>query len=293
MKRLLFLVLCTGFFAREADAQSFEFWGDISISLNSIDDNNAIARVDAMLAIPLASVGERQVSFEFGTFAYFLKGDRPHETYAALVLDDRWRVGAVRPAYDLALPSVFAFAAPSVANTRAEYVRAHATTEAMRFNSVPWGVSYTAEAGKTEWAISAHDASPLQGGFRSASVAAVWQDAPFQLAFAVEGVWDPRNSFDGINAKVGGRWVQGDWDLGVAFLHPDANSRPDAVAIDVTYSVLSRVDLSVFGEITEDPDDDAYGMAAIYEITPASDIGFAATTTGGDGEFHLTYTRRY
>lgn len=285
---LLFLALSP---AHKAGAQSFDFWGDISIGANGLEDYNAIGRIDATISLSFAQIEDRPLSVELGTFAYFIRHDRPHETYVSLVFDDRWRLGAVRPAYDLVLPSVFAFTAPAVANVRAEYVRAHATTEAMRLNSVPWGVSYTGQTGETEWAVSAHDAQ--DGDFASVSGGLRWTGSPVKFAIATELVWDPRGSFQGVNAKAGGRWSPEPWEIGLTYLHPDANRRPDALALDVTYQVAPRVSLLAFGEITDNGHDEAYGLGARYAATSVSEIVFSGTTGQTGDILHLTYSRRH
>lgn len=108
-----------------------------------VEGGTGIGFVDATLTIPLARRGP--LDLEIGTYLFALDGKRPHETCAAVVWDDTWRLGAVRPAYDLVLPSVFARAAPHLAYDRAEYSRALATVEAMRrralravVDAAPW-----------------------------------------------------------------------------------------------------------------------------------------------------------
>ncbi|MFN3210322.1 MAG: hypothetical protein ACE369_15205 [Roseovarius sp.] len=287
------LALCAAGLRPDAAAAAdwVDFSGDISVGANSIQDNAFMSRVDAMLTFTLFDIGDSPFAFEFGTFGYYYKGDRPHETYAAFVYDDRFRLGVVRPAYDQVLISPFDFTAASIAETRAEYTRARATTEALRFNSVPVGVSYGDTTGNTAWAVSLLDAG--KGNFRSASAAAEWQGAPFTIAAAIEGVWDPKDDFDGINAKLGTRWQEGRLDIGAAFLHPDANQRPDAVAIDVNYNVWRDLTLSGFGEVTRGSTNSAYGVAARYDFKDRSDVSFAVTDTKADEEVHFTYTRRY
>lgn len=267
------------------------FSGDISVGANSIQDNAFMSRVDAMVTATLFDIRDKPFAFEFGTFGYYYKGDRPHETYAAFVYDDRFRLGVVKPAYDQVLISPFDFTAPSIAETRAEYTRARATTEALRFNSVPVGVSYDGTAGNTAWAVSLLDAS--DGNFRSAAAAAEWRAQAVTLAAAVEGVWDPKDDFDGINAKIGARWQHGLFDIGAAVLHPDANQRPDAVAIDANYTVWRDLTLSGFGELTRGSTTSAYGLAARYDFEDRSHVTFAVTDTKADEEVHFTYVRRY
>ncbi len=290
--RLFLFVLCSLFPITQIGlAQPFEFTGDVSISVNSFEDNHGIARVDATASLPIVHIDGRPLSFEFGTFAYFLRGDRPHETYAALAFDDRWRLGVVRPAYDSVLPSVFGFTAPSLANTRAENARAYATTEAMRFNSVPVGFSYTGHVDEFKWAVSMHDAD--KGDFRSASAALLWQETLLKMAIAVETVWNPRNNFEGINAKAGGRWAGEQLEVGLAYLHPDANQRPDALAFDVQYFMSDKLLLSTFGEVTKSWQDEAYGVAAKYKINSGSDVIFSVTSASDRDDLHFTYTRHY
>lgn len=292
MPRIFFVFLCAFFAAAQpGSADSVDFSGDVTVGVNSFDSRNAIARVDATLTFALARIKDRPLTFEFGTFAYFLKGDRPHETYAALAFDNRWRLGVVRPAYDRVLPSAFAFAAPSIANVRAEYTRSRATTEAMRFNSVPVGVSYSDQTGDLTWAVSAHDAD--DGDFRSASFGLSWQEATLQFAVAAEAVWDPRDRFEGFNAKFGGRWQKDELSVGLAYLHPDANQRPDALAFDIQYAFTTNLTVATFGEITKSRSRDAYGLAATYRFRSGSDIAVSTTSAEDSGDIHLTYTRRY
>lgn len=283
----LIALLCAG----QVSAQSFEFSGDVSVGLNTVDDQYGISRVDAMLSFTVLHLDNRPLSVEFGGFAYFKRKDRPHETYGALAFDNRWRFGFVKPAYDLVLPSVFAYAAPAVAEIRADYVRARATVEPMRVYSVPWGMSYTDQFGDMQFAVSGHRAS--DGDFGALSTSLGWDTSPVSYGIAVEWVWDPRGSFAGYNAKAGARWKSKLWEIGLAYLHPDANSRPDALAFDVTYAVTRKVALSAFGEMTRTRHDEAYGLSARYRVNPVSDITLSGTTSR-DGELaHLTYNRRY
>ena len=278
-------------FPGEGTAQGLRFSGDVSLSTNSVNDQHGIARVDAILSLGLFRLAERPLTAELGTFAYFMRGDRPHETYAALAYDDRFRLGIMKPAYDLVLPSVFAFTAPSVAETRAEYAKARTTTEAMRFNSVPIGASYTEDTGNILWGISIHDAD--DGDFRSASGALEWRDEPWTWAVAMEGVWDRQNEFQGLNTKLGGRWSAENWAFGLAWLHPDANARPDALAFEASYDVSQYLTVMAFGEITDAGHDNAYGIAAKHQIAPDTDMVFSATDGADNTEVHMTFTRRY
>jgi len=290
-KRVALALCAAALHPGAALSDDITFSGDISVGANSIQDNAFMSRVDAMVTATLFDIRDKPLAFEFGTFGYYYKGDRPHETYAAFVYDDRFRLGVVKPAYDQVLISPFDFTAPSIAETRAEYTRARATTEALRFNSVPVGVSYGDTAGNTAWAVSLLDAS--DGNFRSASASAEWRAQAVTLAAAVEGVWDPKDDFDGINAKIGARWQQGLFDIGAAVLHPDANRRPDAVAIDANYTVWRDLTLSGFGELTRSRTTSAYGLAARYDFEDRSDVTFAVTDTKANQEVHFTYTRRY
>ena len=96
MPRLAVLALCAAGLRPEAAAADWvDFSGDISVGANSIQDNAFMSRVDAMLTFTLFDIADRPFAFEFGTFGYYYKGDRPHETYAAFVYDDRVRLGVV------------------------------------------------------------------------------------------------------------------------------------------------------------------------------------------------------
>lgn len=273
-------------------AEGLRFSGDVSLGVSSVDARHGNGRIDALLSIPLVSLRDRPLAAEIGGLIYFARANKPHETYAALAYDDRLRMGYLRPAYDLVLPSVFALTAPAVAETRLDFARALTTVEAVRVNAVPFGLSYTETAGDLRWALSLHDAR--DGGFRTASAAAEWRADGWSLAGAVEGVWDQSNDWQGLNAKLGGRWQSDGLALGLAWLHPDANARPDALAFDLSYQLSSYLTLLAFGEVTENRSADAYGLAARHEVGPGTEMVLAVTDGDAMGtELHLTVTRRY
>ncbi|MBY6161844.1 hypothetical protein KUV73_13230 [Mameliella alba] len=272
-----------------AFAQSFSFDGTVSISAHDVDGGSGIGYIDATATIPITR--RYPLSLELGTVLFGLDGKRPHETYAALARDDTWRIGVVRPAYDQVLPSVFTRAAPSLAYERAEYARAHTTVEAMRRTAVPWGLSYQQSYGRTDVAVSLHDA--VKGSFRSASFAVAYNGEGWQLAAAVETVSSRDMKHDGINAKIGGRFDLGQLDVGIAWLHPEVNDRPDALALDVVFPVTTKLDMMVFGEFTEGARDDAYGIALDYKLRPETSVLFAATDGAAGSALHLTLEHRF
>ncbi|WP_121631577.1 hypothetical protein [Tropicibacter alexandrii] len=285
----LSLILAIAALPAGLHAQSIDFDGTVSLGATDAYASHGVGQIDATVTIPLSQ--SWPLSFELGTYLFALDGKRPHETYAALVWNDTWRLGAVRPAYDAVLPSVFERNAPYLAYARAEYARAHATTEAMRRTAVPWGLSYTHQAGDLRFWVSAHDA--VKGGFRSASVALEWQRGPWTVAAAVEGVWDRASIYDGINAKLGARYDFGDVEIGLGWLHPNASGLPDALALHAAWEVNQRVTLSAFGEFTENGRNDAYGLSARYAIRPDLDVTLAATDGAAGSAFHLTLAHRF
>ncbi|WP_425098626.1 hypothetical protein [Tropicibacter sp. S64] len=274
-----------------APAQSarLDTHGEIAVSAHSYAPDNGIGKVDLTFAFPLTRGG--RLGAEIGTYMFVLPQKRPHETYVSLTWDNRWRLGVVRPAYDFVLPSVFEEAAPLLAYERAEYARAYTTTTAMRQGAVPWGLSYTDDREPFGWAVSLHHAS--KGGFSSASVAARWQTGPWHLAAAAEGIWDVSGGYDGTNAKLGVTYVQDRWSLGLAWLHPEAENLPDALALTGTVAVSQKLSLSAFGEFTEGGRDDAYGVAAQYALTDRASLSLAATQWRDEGGVHLTVTHRF
>ncbi|WGW02300.1 hypothetical protein [Tropicibacter oceani] len=284
--------LCLAFLAAgPLGAQSLSLRGEIATSATSVSDDPGVGRIDLDLSIPLAPQRGLPLAFEVGGFAYVLPGKRPHETYAALVWDDRWRLGVVRPAYDLILPSVFAETAPYLAYARAEYVRAFTTTTAMRETAVPFGLSYTHQSDGLQWAASLHSAD--KGGFRSASVAAKWDRAPWTVSGVLEGVWDSAGNHRGTNAKVGLGWAHGPWQMDLTYLSPGAERLPDALAASLRYQASQRLTLSTFGEVTADGSDDAFGVAAQWRLTPAAQLALAATRWRDDTGLHLTLSHRF
>lgn len=270
-------------------AQSFSFDGTLALGTTDIAGGSGIGVVDATVAIPLTQ--RYPLTFEVGAYLFALDGKRPHETYVAFAWDDTWRAGVVRPAFDQALPSVFARVAPYLAYERAEYTRAHTTVEAMRRTAVPWGVSWQQAFGQTDVAVSVHDAN--KGNFRSASVALTYRGAGWTLAAAVEAVTEDDFTHEGINAKLGARFDIGEIDAGITYLRPDANDTPDALALDVVVPVSSRVDLLAFGELTDKSTDDAYGLALDYKVQPDSSVLFSATDGARDSAVHMTLERRF
>ncbi len=271
-----------------ASAQSLSFEGTIAAGLNDIGARETLGFIDATLAVPL---GQGGFSFELGGYLFALDGKRPHETYAAFAWDDTWRMGVVRPAYDSVLPSVIQRTAPYLAYQRTEYNRSHATLEAMRHTAVPWGVSWQQSFGQTDLAFSAHDAS--KGGFSAASLAIAHHGAGWMLAAAVETVWSPHGGNEGINAKIGARFDIGEAQVGIAWLHPEANERDDAVALDLTFPVTPKLDFLAFGEFTDAGKDDAYGIAFDYRIRPDTSLLVAGTDGARGPAAHLTVERRF
>ena len=272
-----------------AVAEPLSFSGTVAIGANDVQGGSGIGFIDATLTVPLTS--RVPLTLEIGGYLFALDSKRPHETYVNLSWDDTWRVGAVRPAYDFVLPSVFERAAPYLAYERAEYARSHATVEAMRRTAVPWGLSWTHSTGDADLMVSLHDAS--KGNFRAASVAFVRQGDGWQISGAVEALWTHEGVFDGLHTKLGGRATAGPAEVGLTWLHPDSNDRPDALAMDVIAPLGDRLDLMAFGEFTEGGMDDAYGIGLDYGLRPDSHVLFAVTDGARGDAVHMTLERRF
>lgn len=256
--------------------------GSVGIGGSSRDGDTGMGVVDVTLTVPLSR--RVPLSFELGTYMFVLDGKNPHETYAALAWDDRFRLGVVRPAYDAVLPSVFERAAPFLAYERAEYSRAAATTRAMRATAVPWGVSAAFSQGATDWQLSLGDAA--KGGFTAASVSAAHRRGGWQVSAALEAVW-PREGEADVNAKLGARFGIGRADLGLALLLPGANEEPDALALDAVAPLSERLDLLAMGELTGNGSD-AYGLGLDYAVTPRARLVTSVTEDSRHQAAHLT-----
>lgn len=272
-------------------AERLSFDGTISLGLTDRPDPRGVGLIDATLSVDLLQ--GQPLRFELGTYMVVLAGKRPHETYAAFAWDERFRLGVVRPAYDSVLPSVLETRAPYLAYERLEYARAHATTEAMRRTAVPFGVSAEGAQGATQWMVSAHRAD--EGGFDALSVAVTHAGPGWQLSAAVEAVRDQTEGRDALNAKLGGQADLGrDLRLGLAWLSPEANDRPDALSADLTWQAGAALDLSAFGEFTKGGREDAWGLAAQYRLRPQTGISLAGTDSAEHGQaLHLTLTQGF
>ncbi len=275
--------------ASPASAQSFTYEGRLGSSATDMLGGQGIGFLDVTFGLPLSR--RVPLSFEFGTYLFALDGKRPHETYGALVWKDRVKLGALRPAYDAVLPSVFETRAPYLAYARAEYARSHNTVEAMRRTAVPWGLSVEGSTERVDWIVSVHDA--IEGTFRSASVAVTYKLDTLSLMAAVEGVWSRDNGPLGMNAKLGATFDLGPLSAGLSLVHPDANDRPNILAVDLRMPVAPRFDMSLMGEFTQDGSDDAYGLAFDHAAGPDSTVIFSATDGAAGPALHLTYAHRF
>lgn len=271
-------------------AQGFNLSGTIDAGVTGQTDAPLFGAIDATAALRLSK--SVPLGFEFGTYTFALDGKNPHETYAAFTWDDRFKLGALRPAYDAVLPSVFEHVAPYLAYSRAEYARSFNTIEAMRRTAVPWGLSAQGTHGGLDWIVSVHDASS-KGGFRSASAAVTYHGQGYQLMAAVEDIQDDSGTRDGVNAKIGARMTYRTSEFGIAYLHPEANNRPDALALDARFAMGKRVALAVMGEFTENAKDDAYGVALSHDFREYGTATLAATDGAAGQAMHLTYSYRF
>uniref|UniRef100_UPI003B52787F hypothetical protein n=1 Tax=Roseovarius indicus TaxID=540747 RepID=UPI003B52787F len=272
-----------------ATAQQVDFDGELRVGATSLNGGEGIGAADLIMGfdffrtVPLGA--------ELGFYGFAGKAGRPHETYAALTWNDTWRVGFTRSAYDTVLISTFDHTAPRVGSDRVEYTRALATVEPIRRGAVPWGACYTGTLGQTTFVASAHHAS--KGDFTAVAFAVEREWENFTLAGAVEGVWADIVTTDGVNAKIGGTYDLGSTRLGLAYLHPGANARPDTLALDVAYSPLQGLDLLAFSELSLDDKDDAFGVAADFILRDSTSWIVSATETRQGTAFHATLEQRF
>lgn len=136
-----------------------------------------------------------------------------------------------------------------------------------------------------------HDAG--KGGFRAASASVRHTGDGWELAAAVESVWSRDNAFDGINAKLGARFDLGQADIGLAWLHPKVNDRPDALALDLVFPLTTRLAMMAFGAFTDGGREDAGGLAIDYRVRPDTSLLVALTDGAQGGGVHLTLERRF
>lgn len=255
--------------------QSWTPSGDIVVGITDASEGTAIARINADVTFSLEALTDLPAKIDVGTFMYVLPSKRPHETYISLVWQDRWRIGAVRPAYDAVLPSVFAFHAPYLAYDEAENTRAFATVQAMRKTAVPYGLSYTADEGSHFWGVSLHVAP--EDDFQTLSGAVSVRHAAWTFSAAAEGVWHARNKSEEFNTKLGVEYQQGNVDLKAAFFHPEANDRSDLIALEASYQLTGDASVSAFGEVVHQEESASYGMALNYALSPRTSLGGAIT----------------
>lgn len=272
-----------------ADRLSFE--GSVSLGLTNKPEPRGVGLVDATLGVDLLQ--GQPLRFELGTYMVVLPGKRPHETYAAFAWDDRFRLGVVRPAYDSVLPSVFETRAPYLAYDRLEYARSHATAEAMRRTAVPFGGSARFEQGATQWMVSAHRDD--KGGFDALSLAVSHEGFGWQVAAAVEGLRNHADDRDAVNAKLGGQADLGQSvTLGLAWLSPEGNDRPDALSADLVWQAAPQLNLAAFGAFAREGEDDAWGLSAQYQLRPQTGVSLAGTDSTDHGRaLHLTLTQQF
>lgn len=283
------LILLTSSAAAPAAAQQVDFDGALRVGASGLYGGEGIGAADFIAGFDFFR--DTPLGAELGFYGFAGRAGRPHETYVALVWNDRWRVGAARSAYDRVLTSAFDRTAPLLASNRVEYTRALATVEPIRRGAVPWGLSYAGRIGRTRLAVSAHRA--VKGDFTALGLAVErrWQGAG--LAAAVEGVWAGTGTTGGLNAKIGGDATLGRARLGLAYLHPDANARSDAVALDLSYAVRPRLALLAFGEFTLDNGDDAYGLGADFVMRDSTSVLISLTDSTGGQAAHFTLEQRF
>ncbi|MEQ8294041.1 MAG: porin [Roseovarius sp.] len=272
-----------------AHAQQLDIDGELRVGATSLYGGEGIGAADIIVGfdffrtVPLGA--------ELGFYGFAGKPGRPHETYVALTWNDTWRVGFTPSVYDTVLKSTFDHAAPRVGLDRVEYTRSLATVEPIRRAAVPAGVSYTGSFGQTIFAASAHHANKGDFTALALAVSREWED--FTLSGAVEGVWADALTNDGINAKLGGSYDFGATRIGLAYLHPDANARPDTLALDFAWSPTKGLDLLAFGEISLEDTDDAYGVAADFILRDSTSWILSATDSSGGSAFHATLEQRF
>lgn len=288
-RSLALVVALAAMTASPLSAQSLKFAGTVDAGVTDMTRDPMFGAVDMTVSAPLAVQG--RLAFEFGAYLFALDGKKPHETYAAFTWDDRFRLGVVRPAYDLVLPSVFEHTAPFLAYQRAEYGRSFNTVEAMRHTAVPWGLSAQGSAGSMDWVVSAHRAE--KGGFSAASAAVTYTGQGYRLMAAVETIRDDAGALDGTNAKIGARFDLGRSEFGIAWLHPDANARPDALSLDARIPLTGQITLAALGEFTEGAKDDAYGLALTRKFGKYGATTVAVTDGAAGPGLHLTHSYRF
>ena len=212
--------------------------GEVTLGLTGAGQSLPLARIDMTASLPLTRPGGAPLGFELGLNQYLKDTKRPHETYAALVWNDRWRLGVVRPAYDSVVPSVFDEAVPQSSYETRAFVLSRATLDAMTRTEIPLGVSADWERGPLRGSVSAHYA--LRGEATLASAALAWSQDGLSLAAAAELVLEAHGRTRA-NLKAGLRLRRRVSDLSLSLLAPRANSAQDALQMAYWHRLSPRL----------------------------------------------------
>ena len=284
---LLFCLAAVALPARPGAQPRLTFSGSATVALSSDAPSPAIGLLDVTADIRLSHA----LHLEIGALEYVLRGKHPHETYAALAWNDRWRLGVIRPAYDGVLSSALVAMAPHAAfDARATHL-SYATVGAMSRTDVPWGLSYSAQGANLRWGVSLHDT--LRGGYRMLSGALAWSRGGWTLSAAAEGVWSSAGTWRGANLKAAAALSLPQTEVALTLFHPDANRAPDAAELSLTRHLRPRLDLGVVAHVEQGRSGDLAGLGLSYALGGASRV--FATALGGtsNGSLQLGLEARF
>lgn len=257
-------------FATLAQAQSLPFTvetnGRLSFGYSDRTPGaDAFVAGDATVRLDFSGLGSGlPLGVEIGLYGRADALDTPHETYGALTWDlpggGRILAGVPRPAYDSFAVSGLEAQFPSLGVDRATLTRSEATSGAMFFNYLPFGLRFQNEAGGLRYATSVHRADNVDRTIASFGFAREMGD--WTLEGAIEA------SF-GATTEVGGKMQVhgslGDVSGGIGYFAPGAVAGPDLFEAFASFDPIARVTLSGVVQVpVNSASDPTLGVSARY-----------------------------
>lgn len=282
--------------AAPAPAQSFPEWisagGRLALGYSDrVPGADAFLAGDATLRFAPAFAG--RFGAELGLYGRADALDTPHETYGALTFDitdtARLSAGVPQPAYDGFAVSALEMSFPSLAIERTGATRSATTNGAMFAGWLPYGVSFTNQAGALRYAVSIHDASGA--GTTVASVGAATDLGNWQLSGAIEAVWGTSTEISG---KLQAQGQIGPVTGGAGFYSPGAVGGSDLIEVFASVTPLDRLTLSAIAQLPTDGTGATGGVAARYGFAKSAAVSVGvATDAGSDAVFNAFLDWRF
>lgn len=220
---------------------------------------------DATLRLDFSTLGSGlPLGVEIGLYGRADALDTPHETYGALTWDlpggGRFLAGVPRPAYDSFAVSAIDSHFPSLGVDRATLTRSEATSGAMFFNYLPFGLRFQNEAAEFRYATSLHRADNVDRTIASFGFARDVADWTFEGAIEA--------SF-GATTDIGGKMqvhgTLGAVSGGIGYYAPGAVAGPDLFEAFASFDPIARVTLSGVVQVpVNSASDPTVGLSARY-----------------------------